>query len=100
MKKLFILILFFLLYPMVSFAEDRLAKYGVEYILNFELFEVDGVDFRINAADGGADSRAAPAASRRGEADRVHRARHCSSAASSRRRHCDGQRPGDRSRTP
>ena len=40
----------------LSFGDTRLAKYGVEYILNFELFEVDGVDFRTDAADAGADA--------------------------------------------
>lgn len=36
-------------------ADKRLAKYGVEYVLNFELYEVDGVDLRVDAADGGTD---------------------------------------------
>lgn len=36
-------------------ADRRLAKYGVEYVLNFELYEVDGINLRIDAADGGSD---------------------------------------------
>ena len=32
-----------------------LRKYGVETTINFTLFEVDGVDFRVDAADGGTD---------------------------------------------
>lgn len=30
-------------------------KYGVQTTIPFELFEVDGVDFRVDAADGGSD---------------------------------------------
>ena len=33
----------------------HLRKYGVETIINFELYEVDGVDFRTDAADAGSD---------------------------------------------
>jgi len=33
----------------------HLRKYGVETTINFELYEVDGVDFRTDAADGGSD---------------------------------------------
>ena len=57
MKKLLALtlILALLLIATKSHGKTRLAKYGVEYILNFELFEIDGVDFRIDAADGGSD---------------------------------------------
>ena len=36
-------------------ADRRLAKYGVEYILNFELYEIDGIDLKVDAADGGTD---------------------------------------------
>ncbi len=36
-------------------ADRRLAKYGVEYVLSFELYEVDGVDLRVDAADAGSD---------------------------------------------
>ena len=36
-------------------ADKRLAKYGVAYILNFELYEIDGIDLKIDAADGGTD---------------------------------------------
>ncbi len=36
-------------------ADRRLAKYGVEYILNFELYETDGIDFKTDATDEGAD---------------------------------------------
>lgn len=32
-----------------------LRKYGVETILNFYLFEADGVNFRVDAVDGGSD---------------------------------------------
>lgn len=32
-----------------------LRKYGVETKINFVLYEVDGVDFRVDAADGGTD---------------------------------------------
>lgn len=32
-----------------------LRKYGVQATINFVLFEVDGVDFRVDAADGGSD---------------------------------------------
>ena len=32
-----------------------LRKYGVETKINFVLYEVDGVDFRVDAADGGSD---------------------------------------------
>lgn len=32
-----------------------LRKYGVEAKVNFVLYEVDGVDFRVDAADGGSD---------------------------------------------
>ncbi len=55
------LVLLLLLYPSlqsadsVAYAGVRLAKTGIQYILNFELFEVDGVDFRVDAADGGSD---------------------------------------------
>lgn len=34
----------------------HLRKYGVAAVIDFELFEVDGVDFRVDAVDGGADS--------------------------------------------
>lgn len=34
---------------------NHLRKYGVATTIDFELFEVDGIDFRIDAADGGAD---------------------------------------------
>lgn len=33
----------------------HLRKYGVEAKINFELYEVDGVDFRVDAADAGSD---------------------------------------------
>jgi len=33
----------------------HLRKYGVETIINFELYEVDGVDLRTDAADAGSD---------------------------------------------
>lgn len=33
----------------------HLRKYGVETTIPFELYEVDGINFRVNAADGGAD---------------------------------------------
>ncbi|KKM87771.1 hypothetical protein LCGC14_1265590 [marine sediment metagenome] len=57
MKKLkILLVLLLLLYPTLSYAGGvRLAKTGVQYILNFELFEVDGVDLRIDASDAGSD---------------------------------------------
>ena len=32
-----------------------LRKYGVQTTINFHLFEIDGVDFRVDAADGGTD---------------------------------------------
>ncbi len=32
-----------------------LRKYGVQTTINFHLFEIDGVDFRVDAADAGAD---------------------------------------------
>ena len=35
--------------------QQYLRKYGVQTILNFVLYEVDGVDLRIDAADAGAD---------------------------------------------
>ncbi len=36
-------------------ADRRLAKYGVEYVLNFELYDIDGVDLNIGCSDGGSD---------------------------------------------
>lgn len=33
----------------------HLREYGVETTINFELYEVDGVDFRVNAVDAGGD---------------------------------------------
>jgi len=33
----------------------HLRKYNVETKINFELYEVDGVDFRVDAVDGGSD---------------------------------------------
>ena len=33
----------------------HLRKYGVEAKIDFELYEIDGVDFRVDAADAGAD---------------------------------------------
>ena len=36
-------------------ATSYLRKYGVQTIINFELYEVDGVDLRVDAADGGTD---------------------------------------------
>lgn len=36
-------------------ADRRLAKYGVAYVLNFELYEIDGIDLKVDAADGGTD---------------------------------------------
>lgn len=36
-------------------SEIHLRKYGVEATIDFRLFEVDGVDFRVDAADGGSD---------------------------------------------
>lgn len=33
----------------------HLRKYGVETIINFELYEVDGVDLRVDAEDAGSD---------------------------------------------
>ncbi len=33
----------------------QLRKYGVETTINFELYEVDGVDLRVDAVDGGTD---------------------------------------------
>ncbi len=35
--------------------QQYLRKYGVQTILNFVLYEVDGVDFRVDAVDAGAD---------------------------------------------
>ncbi|KKM92871.1 hypothetical protein LCGC14_1214180 [marine sediment metagenome] len=63
MRKLkILLVLLLLLYPTLQSADSvaygngvRLAKTGVQYILNFELFEVDGVDLRIDASDAGSD---------------------------------------------
>ncbi|KKM23889.1 hypothetical protein LCGC14_1610540, partial [marine sediment metagenome] len=55
-KVKILLVLLLLLYPHLSYANGvRLAKTGVQYILNFELFEVDGVDLRIDASDAGSD---------------------------------------------
>ncbi len=36
-------------------AEVLLAEYGRAKTINFDLYEVDGVDFRVDAADGGSD---------------------------------------------
>ena len=33
----------------------HLRKYGVEAVVNFELYEIDGVDLKTDAADGGTD---------------------------------------------
>ena len=33
----------------------HLRKYGVQAVINFELYEVDGVDLRVDAADAGSD---------------------------------------------
>ncbi len=33
----------------------HLRKYGVATNINFELYEIDGVDFRVDAADSGAN---------------------------------------------
>ena len=33
----------------------HLRKYGVEAVINFELYEIDGVDLKTDAADGGTD---------------------------------------------
>jgi hypothetical protein len=33
----------------------HLRKYGVQAVINFELYEVDGVDLRTDAVDGGTD---------------------------------------------
>ncbi len=36
-------------------SQNYLRKYGVQTTLHFVLYEVDGVDFRVDAADGGTD---------------------------------------------
>lgn len=33
----------------------HLRKYGVETIINFELYEIDGVDLKVDAVDAGTD---------------------------------------------
>lgn len=55
MKRL-LLVLLLLICPISAFADTRLAKYGVEYVLNFELYETDGINFKINASDTGTDT--------------------------------------------
>ena len=35
----------------------HLRKYGVQTTINFDLFEVDGVDFRVNAVHAAGDSK-------------------------------------------
>ena len=58
MKKLKILLLALslLLYSTLSYGTSTImVKSGVEYIISFPLFEVDGVDFKIDATDGGID---------------------------------------------
>ncbi len=54
--KILLLALSLLLYSTLSYGTSTImVKSGVEYIISFPLFEVDGVDFKIDATDGGID---------------------------------------------
>jgi len=50
-----LLILVAIAQDVASGADVRLRKYGVETTIDFELYEVDGVDLRVDAVDAGSD---------------------------------------------